>query len=66
MFVDGGKSFIRTIQSIGRGLRLHKFKKLLVIFDIYDTLKYSTEHSERRQEFYDDEDIKYTEIEITI
>jgi len=66
MFVDGGKSFIRTVQSIGRGLRLHENKEQLIIFDIYDDLKYSYSHALERQAFYDEEEIPFTEIEIQL
>lgn len=61
MFVAGGKSFIRTVQSIGRGLRLHKNKDQLTIYDICDDLKYSKQHSEKRKLIYDKEKINYTE-----
>lgn len=61
MFVAGGKSFIRTVQSIGRGLRLHHNKEKLVIYDICDDLKYSTQHNEKRKQIYTDEQINYTE-----
>ena len=36
IFASGGKSFIRTVQSIGRGLRKHDSKDKLIIFDILD------------------------------
>ena len=66
MFVSGGKSFIRTIQSIGRGLRLHDSKDQLVLFDIYDNLKYSKRHVEERKQFYTEEQIPWKESEINL
>lgn len=36
---DGGKSFIRIRQSIGRTLRLHPSKKIAQVFDFQDMLK---------------------------
>jgi len=66
MFTFGGKAFIRTIQSIGRGIRLHDTKEKLVIFDICDNMKYSMEHVEERKIFYDDEQHPWTETEIKI
>lgn len=66
MFVAGGKSFIRTVQSIGRGLRLHNNKEKLVIYDICDDLKYSLQHNEKRKLIYNKEKINYTEKLITI
>lgn len=59
VFASGGKSFIRTIQSIGRGLRLNKNKDRLVIIDIADNLKYSSAHAIRRQEIYNQEKIQF-------
>jgi superfamily II DNA or RNA helicase len=64
LFVSGGKSFIRTIQSIGRGLRLHKSKNKLVLLDFYDNMKYSSDHIEFRKEFYDDQQLDWKETEI--
>jgi superfamily II DNA or RNA helicase len=66
MFTFGGKAFIRTIQSIGRGVRLHDTKEKLVIFDIYDNMKYSMAHSEERKIFYEEEQHTWTETEIKI
>jgi superfamily II DNA or RNA helicase len=48
----GGKAFITTLQVIGRGLRTHKLKNGLHLWDIHHDLKYSTEHFEYRQQLY--------------
>ena len=64
MFASGGKSFIRTIQSIGRGLRLHESKDKLIIIDLADKLKYGTRHSDKRKEIYNTEKINYNITEI--
>ncbi len=66
MFTFGGKSFIRTIQSIGRGVRLHDSKEKLVIFDICDNLKFSMNHLEERIAFYDEEQHTWTHTEIKL
>ena len=60
MFASGGKSFIRTIQSIGRGLRLHESKNKLTIIDICDKLRYGIRHNDKRKEIYNSEKINYT------
>jgi superfamily II DNA or RNA helicase len=60
IFAAGGKSFIRTVQSIGRGLRLHPTKDSLTIVDVADALEYGTKHATRRQEIYRAEQINYT------
>jgi len=64
MFASGGKSFIRTIQSIGRGLRLHESKNKLIIIDLADKLKYGTRHSDKRKEIYKSEKINFNITDI--
>jgi superfamily II DNA or RNA helicase len=66
LFVAGGKSFVRTVQSIGRGLRLHDSKEFFVIIDVYDDLEYSLSHAESRKEIYESEDIPWKEVEIDL
>jgi superfamily II DNA or RNA helicase len=53
IFASAGKSKIRTLQSIGRGLRLHKEKKKLILYDIGDSLPYSEKHLQSRVAIYD-------------
>lgn len=50
--VDTGKSFIRTIQSIGRGLRKAVDKNYVKVFDIYSKLKFSKKHASDRKKHY--------------
>ena len=59
VFGSGGKAKIKTIQSIGRGLRLHKNKSTLIIFDIADDLQYGNQHLEKRIGLYTKENIEY-------
>ena len=66
VFAAGGKSFIRTVQSIGRGLRLHTSKTQLTIIDMCDLLHYGQKHGEKRKEIYKQEKIHYSEKEIKI
>jgi superfamily II DNA or RNA helicase len=65
-FVALGKSFVRTVQSIGRGLRLHEDKSKLRIYDIYDNMKYSESHAEERKMIYEEQEIRIIEKEILI
>lgn len=58
MFAAGGKSKIKTLQSIGRGLRIHENKDILTIVDIVDLLVYGKKHFEKRRQFYDLEKIQ--------
>lgn len=64
IFGAGGKAFIRTVQSIGRGLRLHESKNKLTIIDIHDDLKYGNRHADARKAIYDNEKIAYSTREI--
>ena len=59
IFGSGGKAKIKTIQSIGRGLRLHKNKTKLIIFDIGDDLYYGRQHLAGRIAHYEKENIEY-------
>lgn len=59
IFAGGGKAKIKTVQSIGRGLRLHDKKEKLHILDIADQLTYGRRHQLKRQTFYEQENIPY-------
>jgi len=60
LFAAGGKSFVRVVQSIGRGLRLHDSKDRLIIIDVLDQLPYASEHAHQRQSIYNSEKIKFS------
>jgi len=64
LFACGGKAKIKIVQSIGRGLRLHKDKDKLIIMDIADDLRYSLAHMQKRISLYEKEKISYTIKEI--
>jgi superfamily II DNA or RNA helicase len=59
IFCTPGKAKVKLIQSIGRGLRLHKDKTQLTVYDIADEFKYSNRHMEKRLKLYNQENIKY-------
>jgi superfamily II DNA or RNA helicase len=61
IFAQPGKAKIRLLQSIGRGLRLHKNKSKLFIIDIVDDTHYGLLHHEQRLDLYKDEKIEYEE-----
>lgn len=52
MMIDPGKSFIKAIQSIGRGLRLADDKKFLFAVDVYSKLKWAKKHAKERAKYY--------------
>ena len=65
VFAGGGKAKVKIIQSIGRGLRLHKDKKGVIIIDIADMLNYSYQHYKKRLLLYKGEKINYGIKKIT-
>lgn len=66
VFASPGKSKIQTLQSIGRGLRLHNTKKKVMIFDISENTKYSSKHYSKRKSYYKKNDFQFFEKEIDI
>ncbi len=65
IFAGGGKAKVKIVQSIGRGLRLHKDKSRLIIIDIADQLYYGYRHMTKRISLYSKEKIKYGIKKIT-
>lgn len=57
---EPGKSFVRVIQSIGRGLRKGHDKEFVNIYDITSTCKFSKRHLTARKKFYADAKYEYT------
>lgn len=49
---EPGKSFVRVIQSIGRGIRKAKDKDFVQIWDITSTCKFAKRHLTTRKKFY--------------
>lgn len=64
IFSTPGKAKVKIIQSIGRGLRLHRHKQKLIIYDISDDVKYSKRHFEKRLLLYNKEKLPYEIREI--
>lgn len=60
VFAAGGKSFVRVVQSIGRGLRLHESKNKLIIIDVQDNLEYGGSHAGARTQIYESEKINFS------
>ena len=65
IFAESMKSMIKVIQSIGRGLRKHKDKNKMYLFDICDDLSYGKhkntllKHFLERISYYDEEQFDY-------
>jgi len=52
VLIEPGKSFVRVIQSIGRGLRVAKDKNHVEIWDITSTCKFAKRHLAQRKKYY--------------
>ena len=60
VLVEPGKSFVRVIQSIGRGIRKAKDKDFVQIWDITSTAKYAKRHLTKRKAFYKEANYPFT------
>ena len=54
VLLEPGKSFVRVIQSIGRGIRKAEDKDFVQIWDITSTCKFAKRHLTVRKKFYKD------------
>jgi hypothetical protein len=54
VLLEPGKSFVRVIQSIGRGIRKAEDKDFVQIWDITSTCKFAKRHLTERKKFYKD------------
>ena len=52
MLIEPGKSFVRVIQSIGRGIRKAEDKDHVQIWDITSTCKFAKRHLTKRKQWY--------------
>jgi len=52
VLIDAGKSFVKCIQSIGRGLRKGHDKDFVHCVDIHSNLKWSMKHFRERNKYY--------------
>jgi len=82
IFASFYKSKIKVLQSIGRGLRKHKSKDIIIIWDLIDDMRwekkkrknskekiglnYAYQHFLERLEFYKDQGFKYINKKITL
>jgi superfamily II DNA or RNA helicase len=52
VLLEPGKSFVRVIQSIGRGIRKAEDKDFVQIWDVTSTCKFAKRHLQKRKVFY--------------
>ena len=66
VLVEPGKSFVRVIQSIGRGVRKAEDKDFVQIWDITGGTKYAKRHLTERKKFYKDAKYPFNINKVTI
>ena len=59
ILIEPGKSFVRVIQSIGRGIRRAEDKDHVEIWDMTSTAKFSKRHLTTRKKYYEDAGYPY-------
>lgn len=64
VLVEPGKSFVRVIQSIGRGIRKAKDKDFVQIWDITSSCKFSKRHLSKRKAYYKDANYPFSVTKI--
>ena len=60
VLLEPGKSFVRVIQSIGRGIRKAEDKDFVQIWDLTSTCKYAKRHLTERKKFYKEAKYPFT------
>jgi superfamily II DNA or RNA helicase len=60
VMLEPGKSFVRVIQSIGRGIRKAEDKDYVQIVDITSNLKYSKKHLTARKQYYAEQKFRHS------
>lgn len=66
ILVEPGKSFIRVIQSIGRGIRKAEDKDYVNVYDITSTCKFAKRHLAKRKKYYAEASYPYTITKVQI
>jgi len=61
VLMEPGKSFVRVIQSIGRGIRKAEDKDHVQIWDVTSTCKFAKRHLTRRKQFYKEANYPFTQ-----
>ena len=61
VLVEPGKSFVRVIQSIGRGIRKAEDKDFVQIWDVTSTCKFAKRHLTKRKAYYREANYPFTQ-----
>jgi superfamily II DNA or RNA helicase len=65
VLIEPGKSFVRVIQSIGRGIRKAEDKDFVQIWDITSSCKFSKRHLTKRKQYYTEAKYPHTVKKVT-
>lgn len=60
VLIEPGKSFVRVIQSIGRGIRKAEDKDFVQIWDVTSSCKFAKRHLTQRKAFYKEANYPFT------
>lgn len=66
VMIEPGKSFIRVIQTIGRGIRKAKDKDFVNVYDITSTAKFAKRHLTKRKSYYKQESYPFTVRQVDV
>jgi superfamily II DNA or RNA helicase len=66
VLIEPGKSFVRVIQSIGRGIRKAEDKDHVDIWDLTSTCKYAKRHLTERKKYYKDAKYPFTITKVNL
>jgi len=66
VLLEPGKSFVRVIQSIGRGIRKAEDKDFVQIWDITSTCKYAKRHLTERKKYYKEAKYPFTVTKVAV
>jgi superfamily II DNA or RNA helicase len=61
VLIEPGKSFVRVIQSIGRGIRKAEDKDHVQIWDVTSTCKFAKRHLTKRKVYYREANYPFTQ-----
>lgn len=65
VLIEPGKSFVRVIQSIGRGLRVADDKDFVNVYDLASNCKFARRHLTKRKKFYKETEYPFLLEKIT-
>ena len=65
VLIEPGKSFVRVIQSIGRGIRKAEDKDHVQIWDVTSTCKFAKRHLTKRKTFYREAAYPFTQEKLS-